>query len=60
MIGRRFKDHSKLSALFIPGVRLPGVMPGDQPLRLRLELDQGAPVAGLPAEVVEPRAAPRL
>ena len=55
MIGRHFRDFRDLGAFFGSWVRLPGALPGDQPLRLRLELDEGAAVAGPPVEIVQPR-----
>lgn len=54
-IGRYYQSHPspELSAFVAPGLRLLAAIPGDRPLRL--VVDSEAPIAGLPAETVEPR-----
>jgi hypothetical protein len=55
-IGRYYKAHPVLAlrSFFMPGMRVPAAVAGDQPMRLVLKSD--APIAGLPLEVLEPPA----
>ncbi len=51
-IGRYFKSHSEesLRNFITPGLRLPGAVPGEAPLRLVLSSD--SPIAGLPPHLI--------
>ncbi len=52
-LGRYFKRHPdpRLRDFFCPGLRVPGRLPNDSPIRLLLSSD--VPLAGLPAEITE-------
>jgi len=51
-IGRYYKTHPDppLREFFSPGIRVPGAIPGDKPIRIVLSSD--APIAGLPSHLL--------